>query len=277
MVNLSKINSRKGKSVTLTDYLNDLQINDKHYFLTSDIEDALEMKKTSISSSLSRLAKKKRLKMVKRGFGILLGSDGREPHPSSYIDAMMKHINADYYVALLSASSHWGASHQASMSYQVFSNKISKDIIFERGRVEFVTKKDMKFEKWVKKVSTIHGYFNISSSELTAIDLIRFPKKSGHFNNIATILDELAEKWDGRVMASLCFNLAVPTIVLQRLGYILDKVLLLPKESSYVEKALKKRNPAQATLSKLISGKKMSDYIYDEKWKLYINTEVEAD
>jgi predicted transcriptional regulator of viral defense system len=275
MVNLSKKNSAKFSS--LTDYLNQLQMKDKHYFLTLDIEEALGMKKASISSSLSRLAKKKRLKMVKKGFGILLGSDGKEPHPSSYIDAMMKHINADYYVALLSAASHWGASHQSNMSYQVFSNKTSKDIAFERGRVEFITKKDMKFEKWVKRVSTIYGYFNVSSPELTAIDLISFPKKCGHLNNIATVLDELAEKWDGRVMASLCLRFAVPTIVLQRLGYILDEVLLLPKESSYIEKALKERKPTITTLSKLIEGKKMSDYSYNEKWKIYINTEVEAD
>lgn len=133
------------------------------------------------------------------------------------------------------------------------------------------------FEEWVKRVSTTKGYFNVSSPELTAIDLISFPQKSGYLNNIATVLYELVEKWHGKSMTSLCMSHDVSTVALQRLGYILDKILLLSRPASFIEKALSKRRSAASTLSKLIEGSKPSDYEFNEKWNLYINTEVEAD
>lgn len=275
MVVLSKKNS--GEQISLTAYINRLQESGRHYFLSHEIEEALGMTKASVSASLSRLAKKNRIKMVRRGFGIILSIDGKEPHPSSYIDKMMAHVGADYYVGLLSASAHWGASHQASMRYQILTNKIAKDIIFSRARVEFITKKEMQLDRWIERVSTSLGYFKVSSPELTAIDLIRFYPRCGHLNNVATILEELISRWDGRKMASLCLQEFVPTVVLQRLGYILEEILRLSKESSYVCKALEKRTPVQNTLVKLTEGKKMSDYEYNKKWKLYINTEVEVD
>lgn len=275
MVNLGKRDLIRHMS--LPEYLNYLQLQGRHYFLTSNLEKALGVKKSSISPSLSRLAKQKRLKMIKRGFGVLFDVNGREPEPSSYIDALMKHIGTNYYVGLLSAASYWGASHQASMSYQVFTEKNTKDINFERGRVEFITRRHLKLERWVRRVSTTKGYFRVSSPELTAIDLISFPRKSGHLNNIATVLEELVENWNGNAMASLCVSHEVPTVALQRLGYILDEVLLLKKHSAYIEKALKQRHPAESTLAKLIKGKKTRDYEFNEKWNLYINTEVEAD
>lgn len=275
MVNLSKQN--KEHYLSLPEHLNHLQLQGKHYFLSHELEEVLGMKKSSLSPSLSRLAKRKRLKMIKRGFGVLFDVNGREPDPSSYIDALMKHIGTNYYIGLLSAASFWGASHQASMSYQVFTEKNTKNINFERGRVEFITRRHIKLENWVKRVSTTKGYFNVSLPELTAIDLISFPQKSGHLNNIATVLDELVEKWNGKTMTSLCMAHEVPTVALQRLGYILDEILLLKKQSSYIEKALRKRHPATATLSKLIEDKKAGDYKFNEKWSLYINTKVEAD
>lgn len=275
MVNLGK--NGKIHNTSLPEYLNHIQLLGRHYFLNSELEQALEIKKSSISPALSRLAKKKRLKMIKRGFGVLYDVNGREPDPSSYIDALMKHIGTQYYVGLLSAAAFWGASHQASMSFQVFTEKNTKNISFERGRVEFIARRHIKVENWVKRVSTTKGYFNVSSPELTAIDLISFPQKSGHLNNIATVLDELVEKWNGKAMRALCMSHEVPTVALQRLGYILDEILLLPKQSSFIEKALSKRRPPASTLSKLIKGKKAGDYELNEKWNLYINTEVEPD
>ena len=275
MVNLSKHSSNH--HISLPEYLDHLQLQGRHFFLSSDLEKTLEIKKSSTSSSLSKLAKQKRLKMIKRGFGILLDVNGREPDPTSYIDALMKHVGSNYYVGLLSAASYWGASHQASMSYQVFTEKNTKNISFERGRVEFINRRYLKFEKWVKRVATTKGYFRVSTPELTAIDLISFPEKCGYLNNVATVLSELVESWNGKTITALCSSQDVPTVVLQRLGYILDEVLAFKKHSSYIEKALKQKYPSKATLSKLLEDKKASDYVFNEKWMLYINTEVEAD
>ena len=128
--------------ITLSEYLEKIAASGKHYFLVSKLEEELGMNKNSISASLSRMNKKNRLKMIKRGFGVILGGNGFEPHPSYYIDAMMKHLEARYYVGLLAAAAHWGASHQASMSYQVVVDKPVHKIEFRRGRIEFIVKKN---------------------------------------------------------------------------------------------------------------------------------------
>ncbi len=126
-------------------------------------------------------------------------------------------------------------------------------------------------KRGIEKIAGVGGYYNISTAELTAFDLIRFPKRSGHLNNIATILEELVEKWDGRKIKSLCND--VPAATLQRLGYLLD-CLDLQKESKYFENALSNRTPASLFLS---NSDKRGHYKLNKRWNLYINTCVEPD
>lgn len=267
------------KNLTLPQYLEQLLLQGKHYFTTEDLQKNLGMNKNTLSVSLSRLSKKGRVKMIRRGFGIILEIGGFEPHPSYYIEAMMNHLGVQYYVGLLTAAAHWGAGHQASMSYQVVVDRPVFKISFKKFRMEFVTKKETFPEKGIQRVAGVGGYFKISSPELTAIDLVRFPKKSGHLNNIATVLKDLASKWDGRSMFSLCLDSLVPSVTLQRLGYLLDHVLGFEKEAGYLRRALRERRFVSALLSQANNknDSKMSDYNFDELWRLYINSKVEPD
>src|SRR5690606_13247090 len=99
---------------------------------------------------------------------------------------------------------------QASMAYQIITDKVVYPVTVGVGRLQFITKKDTFPEKGVERVTGEGGYFLVSSPELTTIDLLRFPKVSGHLSNIATVLDDLVEKWDGRKMISLCHDSKVP-------------------------------------------------------------------
>lgn len=278
--NLVNSDRQNTKRITLNQYLDKLLSEGRHHFTSQEIQTSLGMNKNTVSASLSRLGKKKRVKMVKRGFGIILHVGGVEPHPSYYIDAMMKYLGVQYYVGLLSASAHWGAGHQASMTYHIVVNKSVFKISFEKLRMEFVTKRETFTDHGVKKVAGIGGYYKISSPELTALDVVRFAKKSGHLNNVATILKDLSEKLDGRTMYSLCRDPSIPSVTLQRIGFILDQILGLKKEAKFVSKALNERAFVPAWLSQAATkGKnpKKSDYNYNEEWKLYINTKVEPD
>jgi hypothetical protein len=189
---------------------------------------------------------------------------------------MMSYLGVRYYVGLLSAAAYWGASHQSNMSYQIVVDKFMADISFQKSRIEFITKKGTFPKYFITRIAGVGGYYNISTSELTAFDLIRFPKRSGHLNNIATILEELSEKWDGRKIQSLCNDPVVPTVTLQRLGYLLD-FLDLQKESKYFERALSNRNSASLFLSNSEKEMKRSHYKLNKRWNLYINTFVEPD
>jgi predicted transcriptional regulator of viral defense system len=263
-------------ALSLKEYLDGLQAAGRYWFTTEELIGAVSLKEASLSVALSRMAKQGLVLMIKRGFGIILYPKGKELHPTYYMDAMMTHMKAEYYVALLSASSYWGASHQSSMVYQVVVDKVITPLAFESSRVEFVVKKKPLNKKWVKRVAGVGGYVQMSSPELTAIDLLRFPDKAGHLNNVATVLSDLAEKWDGRTMTALCSDLSTPTTTLQRFGYILDDVLKLRKEAGYVESAMIHRVPGRQVLSQAKKVDKKNN-AFNGKWSLFINTKVEPD
>jgi hypothetical protein len=62
----------------------------------------------------------------------------------------------------------------------------------------------------------------ISSVELTALDLLRYPQASAGLDNIVTILADLGEKIDSEKLASV--SVSFPKSVVQRLGHLLDQL-----------------------------------------------------
>ena len=149
-------------SSSLQDILDKLSSEGKNYFTLKELQNDLASSKGSISVALSRLAKKERIKMIRQGFGIILDANGVPPHPSYYIDAMMRHLGVKYYVSTITAAAYWGASHQASMSFQIITNKVVKDTHFKKNQLEFITKKDTFPEKGIERVSGIGGLlFNL--------------------------------------------------------------------------------------------------------------------
>ncbi len=274
-VNIHTDNSNK---ISLSEYLEKLVSEGRHYFISEELEANLGMNKNTVSASLSRLAKKKKVKVIRHGFGIILGFGGIEPDPSYFLDAMMNHLGVSYYVALLTAAKHWGAGHQASMTYQVIVNKPVYKLNFEKMKIDFITKLGTFPKEGIKKVGSLGGYIQISTPELTAIDLVRFPKKAGHLSNVATVLSELIEKVDPKTFPLILNDVNSPTVTLQRLGFLLDEILNLKKEALVIAEILKGRRFTSSYLSSANKNNKtMSDFKFNEKWKLYINSKVEAD
>jgi predicted transcriptional regulator of viral defense system len=281
MVNNTMVNFniKNSKALTLSQYLEKLISEGRHYFTTEELQTSLGMNRNTVSASLSRLAKKKRVKMLRKGFGIILSFGGREPDPSYFIDAMMEHIKVKYYIGLLSAATHWGAGHQAVMIYQVVVDKPVYKVSFEKMKIDFVVKSVDFPEKELKRVAGLGGYLKISSPELTAIDVIHFARKSGGLNNVATVLEELSERFEKNAFEQVCKSPRTPTVTLQRLGYLLMRILHEASLADKVYKALSERRyvPIYLSQAKSKTNTKMSDFEYDDKWKLYINTKVEPD
>jgi predicted transcriptional regulator of viral defense system len=264
------------RHLTLKQYLNRLQAEGQHWFIFHELEQHVSLKQASLRVALSRLAQSGQIKMIRRGFGIIQAIPGQEPHPTYYIDAMMNHLGSPYYVGLLSAAAYWGASHQANMNYQVITDRVISPVRLSANHIEFVTKKSPLPSQWIRKEAGVGGYFSISSPELTAIDIVKFQKRCGHLNNVATVLSSLAHKWDGRTMFSICHDPYTSTTTLQRLGYILDEVLELKKEATIVERALKRRAPTAQILSVTKKANRKINPL-NKRWSLYINTILEPD
>ena len=264
--------------MTVSKYLESLAIGGQRYFLTKDVCATLSMKQSVLSVSISRLALNGKVKMIRRGFGIYTGLTNGVLHPSFFIDAMMTFMNARYYVGLLNAASYFGASHQAVMTYTVVVDRVMKPILLDGLTIEFVTKNDFG-DDGIDKVAGEGGYFNLSRPELTVIDLIRFPKKSGHLNNIATVYEDLTERLDMKKFSAVCLSSRTPTSALQRIGFIFETILDRSDIAKIIYQVFIRRTASRIRLS-TYSGDKKEPAVsesFNKKWKLYVNTVVEPD
>lgn len=260
---------------TVRKYLEELTRRGQFYFVLDEIVSALGYKKNSVSVSLSRLAKVGKVQMIRKGFGIITANTNGPLDPSFFLDAMMKNLEAKYYVGLLNAAVYKGASHQAVMNFTVVADKFLKPINLKGLTIDFITKKHFEDIAEIERFGGRGGYFNISSPELTAIDLVRFPAKSGQLNNVATVLSELNESIKKERLKSICEKSRTPISVLQRLGYIQDVILKEKNLSECIYNVLLKRKMQLVPLS--VGNKNKLESNIDEKWNLKINTKVEPD
>ena len=237
-----------------------------------------DMSTGSIARALTREVSKGRIMTPLRGFYVIVPDEyvlrGAVPQ-SFYVDDMMHHLERKYYVALLSAASYHGASHQVPLQFSVM---IEPPAMRDKKREKYLTHYFCKShipEAYVERRQTRTGYINVSCPELTAVDLITYQAKSGSITRAATVLSELVEKIDfGRL--GLEFVKEVPVSSLQRLGYILDKVL---EESETAESvySLLKSSGAVLQYVPLKAGKKGHGSERNTKWKIIVNETIEID
>jgi len=134
--------------------------------------------------------------------------------------------------------------------------------------IDFVSRKRMPM-KYVQQRKNRTGYFNVSSPELTALDLVSNYQKVGGFNRVAVVMSELTEVMDmSKVDSELLSYFSIADV--QRLGYLLDEIL---EESEMADMlfSLSHTHFRKAVLKKL---KPADNAEYNDKWKLFINEEI---
>ena len=212
------------------------------------------------------------------GFYVIIPDEyvlrGVAPQPF-YLDDMMKHLGRRYYVALMSAGSYHGASHQAPMTFCVM---LEPPVMHDKKTDKYVTqyfyRKNIPME-YVERRQTRTGYINISCPELTAIDLVAYQARSGSVTRAATVLAELAEKTDfGRLGTD--FVKVAPVACFQRLGYILDDVLEEHEAADALYGLLKKAS-VRLQSAALKPGKAVDGFEVNGRWKIIVNEEIEID
>jgi predicted transcriptional regulator of viral defense system len=191
--------------------------------------------------------------------------------PYLFIDDLMKSLNKPYYVALLSAAALYGAAHQQPMEYFVIAETPApRSINNKKLKVSFFSKNSWEQDDIVQK-TTDAGYLNVSSPELTALDLVAYVDKIG-MNRTVTILQELAQEMKTTTLHRTAKRY-INTPVIQRLGYLFDKVLGEEKLSDSLLKILNSRNLSPI----LLSTQKEKQGELDETWKVIKNIKIESD
>lgn len=212
------------KQSRLSDFVHELIATGRTVFRAEEAEQALGIGHGAFLDAAERLQRKQAILKLRQGFYVVVQpqfSAWGAPPPAWYIDALMQHEEHAYYVGLLKAAELHGATHQAVMEFQVVTAKRLPIIRAGRSLLVFYYRKDMgAVEAGIEMRKTETGTMRISSSSLTALDLLRYSEVTGGIDNVATVLSDLAPKIDPGQLTALSVRIERPPA--QRLGYLLE-------------------------------------------------------
>jgi len=196
----------------LSSYMAELLSQGRGVFSGTEAQAALGISRGAFLDAAEKLQRSEKLACPRRDFYVIVPPQGA-PSPASYIDALMKHEAHPYYVGLMSTASE----------LHVVTTKRLPEIRIARTLIEFYYRKDMlAVASAVEQRATESGFMNVSSAELTALDLMRYPNAGGGLDAIPKILTELGARLDPDKLALL--SGAFERSVVQRLGYLLSKL-----------------------------------------------------
>ena len=264
---------------SLQHWVDQQMIRGRYIFTKEDVlSQGLAQTDDSIKTSLSRLTRKGIIVSPWKNFYVTLPTEFRlkgDVPPSFFIDRLMKYLERDYYVSLLTAAAFNGAGHQRAMVFQVTVNGNPIRSGIKNGvKLEFTLRNPLPMA-YVRHVKTQNGFMNISSPELTALDMVCNEKKIGGLNRTAEVLMELAESMrfdDSKANLLTYFNAPV----IQRLGYLLDMI----EEHELADDLLSLAQKQQKTFRRirLKQSKPHTDEMEtDDRWKIIVNQKIETD
>jgi predicted transcriptional regulator of viral defense system len=195
------------------------------YFTREEALRALSASSSTLTVSLSKLARKGRIANPRAGFYLILAPEDREdgaPDPARWIHPLMKHQKSDYRVSLLSAARFHGATNEAPALQLIVPGQL-RDFAVGRHRLEFIAQAQNTFTRtnrpeWLIELKP--GLAKAAGIELTLLDCAHYFHKVGGISVVAQIARDLGAKALARRLTTLaraCENSAV-----RRLGYLLE-------------------------------------------------------
>jgi predicted transcriptional regulator of viral defense system len=255
-------------------FLFSLQQQGRYTFTVADLRQHFRLSEKALLQGVFRLTQAKKIVQIRKGFYCILEPSEASvgfPDVYKYVDALMKHIGKPYYVALLSAAALHGAAHQQPQAFFIMTEAPLPRNARSRGNnITFFGKATLLQEGIMQKTSRV-GYFNVSTPELTAFDLLDNIKRFG-VNRIATVLQELHEEMLPARLSKIA-KLVGNKASMQRLGYILETVAGAEKLANSLYKILSKASFYPTPLSPVKARKGA----IDKRWKIVINMEVDPD
>ncbi|RZO66210.1 MAG: hypothetical protein EVA89_00700 [Sandaracinaceae bacterium] len=258
---------------TLYAWIERLPEDGRYAFSRRDAEGVTDASDAAIKMTLYRLKKSGAIVSPRRDFFVVVPREYRSagsPPASWFIDDLMRHRGRRYYVGLLSAAALHGAGHQQPMAFQVITDAVERAVEVGRVRVEFHVSNLVEGAA-TERVQTETGTMVVSTPETTAFDMVRFPGSCGHWNNVATVLSELADKIDPDELVAGADRVARSDV--QRLGWLLDLV----GESKLADALAKKLAGERLLPTPLTSARDSTDAPLDARWRVLVNDEVEPD
>jgi predicted transcriptional regulator of viral defense system len=195
------------------------------WFTADQAAEATGVPVSRVYSGLKRLVDRDLVFSPARGFYIPIPPEYRswKSVPATlFIDPMMRHLNRDYYVGLLSAAELHGAAHQRPQAFQVMVAKSLPNRHHGRIRLAFYQRSRLEHVPTMPR-PTATGQLVVSTPEATVLDLAARPIDAGGLDNVATVLVELTRDGKLQIDALATAAHASTTSALRRAGWMLDR------------------------------------------------------
>ena len=260
----------------LSRFLDQLRSRGRYTFTVDEVISEFNLSDEAYQKVIQRLTDKERISRLRQNFYLIIPPEfaSRQTLPLGYfIDDLMKFLDRDYYVGLLTAAMYHGAAHQQPQTQFVVSEPpYLRPIKNRQQSIVFCLKKEWSTE-FVTQQKTDAGYINISNPALTALDLIFYSDRIGGLNRAATVLAELVHELEPELLAKVAGDFS-QTTTLQRLGYLLEEVLQEATLADVLYNTLNTRKyyPTQLNPKTEIENQKTPN-----RWKIIPNMKVEVD
>jgi predicted transcriptional regulator of viral defense system len=232
----------------------------------------------AIKRSLDRLSKKGLIISIHRGYYIIISpqyaSRGMLP-PALFIDGLMMYLKRPYYVGLLSAAALHGAAHQQPQEFYVVTTPPAlRPTRKETIKINYLTKQSIP-EHFIEKKKTESGYINISSAELTALDLLYYKNRVGGLNKIGTILVELVEEFKKERLNNEFVKMNTAASI-QRLGFMIETIT---EKRAFADCIFDTAQKATIPFNRipLDSDQPSIGFSSMNRWNVVLNTEIDLD
>lgn len=245
----------------------------RYHFTTEEMCSALGVSEAATRLALARLAKKGLIASPARGFYVIVSPEYRRVGclpAAEFIPQLMEHRARPYYVALLSAAEYHGAAHHSPQVFQIAVAGNHRPISCGLVRVRFISRARIA-EVPVQTRNTRCGTLLLSTPEATAVDLVGYARRAAGWDNVATILCELAEEINPDLLCEAART--APVTWAQRLGYLLELVGAEDKAGPLKDHV---RRFAR-DLTPLVPYASVDDARREDDWKLLVNADVESE
>lgn len=257
-------------------YLDEMRSRGRFTFTSNEVIERFHLTENALKKTMQRLLQKNRVARLRNEFYLIIPPEyaSRQTLPLGYfIDDLMKFLERDYYVGLLTAAMYHGAAHQQPQSQFIVTEPPSlRPIKNRRQSIVFCLKKEWSPVD-VSHQKTDAGYFNISTPALTALDLVFYTDRIGGINRAATVLAELSLELEPGMLTKTAKSFP-QTTTLQRLGYLLEHVLQESSLADALYSVLENRSYYPAALNPKADSENQKT---PNRWKIIPNMKVEVD
>ncbi|MGN8225523.1 type IV toxin-antitoxin system AbiEi family antitoxin domain-containing protein [Gracilimonas sp. BCB1] len=257
-------------------YLDEMRSRGRFTFTSNEVIEKFHLTENAFKKTIQRLLQKNRVARLRNEFYLIIPPEyaSRQTLPLGYfIDDLMKFLERDYYVGLLTAAMYHGAAHQQPQTQFVISEPpYLRPIKNRQQSIVFCLKKGWNAD-FVTQQKTDAGYINFSSPALTALDLVSYSDRIGGITRATTVLAELVIELESDTLAKTAEDFP-QTTTLQRLGYLFDEVLQETTLADDIYSVLDNRNYYPALLNPKTDSENQKA---PNRWKIIPNMTVEVD